>query len=60
LKRNSGKKRKGRERIICKCGFYIDVWGAIQNGRVCPVHYAVKCKRCGRERPMIESQISLI
>ena len=52
-----GTKVKGRERIYCKCGFYIDLWGAIKYGRTCPIHHAVKCKRCGRESPVMEAEL---
>jgi len=46
-----------KEIVYCKCGFYIDLWGAIKYGRTCPIHHAVKCKRCGRERPVIEAEL---
>ena len=52
-----GTKIKGREKIYCKCGFWIDLWGARKFGRACPIHYAVKCKRCGRESPVMEAEL---
>ena len=51
----NGFKRWGREKISCKCGNEVDVWGALNNKRACFTHFAVKCKRCGRLAPMIES-----
>lgn len=49
-------------KVSCKCGVNIDVEGAMNSKRkrIVPTHYAVRCKKCGRWRPMIEAKKVLI